>query len=69
MKALRSFTATLLMLVAMAASAENIKTVIGSLKYELDTEAKVATVIQGDYQNRTYIVIPNTVEYGGGNIL
>ena len=66
MKTLKLLTATMLMLVAMAAGAETISHVtIGNLVYSLDTDTKVATVT--DYSNEpTDVVIPNTIEYGGG---
>ena len=65
MKTLKLLTATMLMLVAMAAGAETISHVtIGNLVYSLDTDTKVATVT--DYSNEpTDVVIPNTIEYGG----
>ena len=65
MKTLKLLTATMLMLVAMAAGAETISHVtIGNLVYSLDTDTKVATVT--DCSNEpTDVVIPNTIEYGG----
>ena len=68
MKSLKLLTATMLLLVAMAAGAETISDVtIGNLVYSLDTDTKVATVA-GHYGNKpTDVVIPNTIEYGGGN--
>ena len=67
MKTLKLLTATMLLLVAMAAGAETISDVtIGNLVYSLDTDTKVATVT--DYSNEpTDVVIPNTIEYGGKN--
>ena len=69
MKKLKLLTATMLLLVAMAAGAETISDVtIGNLVYSLDTDTKVATVT--DCSNEpTDVVIPNTIEYGGGIIL
>ena len=67
MKTLKLLTATMLMLVAMAAGAETISDVtIGNLVYSLDTDTKVATVT-GYYSSNepTDVVIPNTIEYGG----
>ena len=67
MKTLKLLTATMLMLVAMAAGAETISHVtIGNLVYSLDTDTKVATVT-GYYSSNepTDVVIPNTIEYGG----
>ena len=69
MKSLKLLTATMLLLVAMAAGAETISEVtIGNLVYSLDTDTKVATVM-GYYSSNepTDVVIPNTIEYGGGN--
>ncbi len=59
----------MLLLVAMAAGAETISDVtIGNLVYSLDTDTKVATVTGYDISNKlTDVVIPNTIEYGGGN--
>ena len=67
MKTLKLLTATMLMLVAMAAGAETISHVtIGNLVYSLDTDTKVATVTGYDSSNKpTDVVIPNTIEYGG----
>ena len=67
MKSLKLLTATMLLLVAMAAGAETISDVtIGNLVYSLDTEAKVATVTGYDRSNEpTDVVIPNTIKYGG----
>ena len=69
MKTLKLLTATMLMLVAMAAGAETISHVtIGNLVYSLDTDTKVATVTGYDRSNEpTDVVIPNTIEYGGKN--
>ena len=69
MKTLKLLTATMLLLVAMAAGAETISDVqIGNLVYSLDTDTKVATVT-GYYSSNepTDVVIPNTIEYGGEN--
>lgn len=68
MKTLKLLTATMLLLVAMAAGAETISDVtIGNLVYSLDTDTKVATVTGYDSSNKpTDVVIPNTIEYGGG---
>ena len=67
MKTLKLLTATMLLLVAMAAGAETISDVtIGNLVYSLDTDTKVATVTGYDSSNEpTDVVIPNTIEYGG----
>ena len=67
MKTLKLLTATMLLLVAMAAGAETISDVtIGNLVYSLDTDAKVATVTgYGGSNNPTDVVIPNTIEYYG----
>ena len=69
MKTLKILTATMLLLVAMAAGAETISEVtIGNLVYSLDTDTKVATVTGYDRSNKpTDVVIPNTIKYGGGN--
>ena len=69
MKTLKLLTATMLLLVAMAAGAETISDVtIGNLVYSLDTDTKVATVTGYDSSNKpTDVVIPNTIEYGGKN--
>ena len=69
MKTLKLLTATMLLLVAMAAGAETISNVtIGNLVYSLDTDTKVATVTGYKRSNKpTDLVIPNTTEYGGGN--
>ena len=69
MKTLKLLTATMLLLVTMAAGAETISDVtIGNLVYSLDTDTKVATVTGYDSSNEsTDVVIPNTIEYGGGN--
>ena len=69
MKTLKLLTATMLLLVAMAAGAETISQVtIGNLVYSLDTDTKVATVTGYDSSNKpTDVVIPNTIEYGGKN--
>ena len=71
MKTLKLLTATMLLLVAMAAGAETISDVtIGNLVYSLDTDIKVATVTGYDSSNKpTDVVIPNTIEYGGKIIL
>ena len=66
MKTLKLLTATMLLLVAMAAGAETISDVtIGNLVYSLDTDTKVATVTGYDSSNKpTDVVIPNTIKYG-----
>ena len=71
MKTLKILTATMLLLVAMAAGAETISEVtIGNLVYSLDTDTKVATVTGYDRSNKpTDVVIPNTIKYGGGGEL
>ena len=69
MKTLKLLTATMLLLVAMTAGAKTIsKVTIGNLVSSLDTNTEVLAIKEYDRINKpTDVVIPNTIEYGGGN--
>lgn len=61
----RLFSIAMLLASSMVVKAEVIEATVGDLNYEIDTDLKEATVIWGDYDGFTDLVIPAKVNYEG----
>ena len=61
----RLFSIVMLLVSSMVVKAEVIEATVGDLNYEIDTDLKEATVIWGDYDGFTDLVIPAKVNYEG----
>lgn len=61
----RLFSIVMLLASSMVVKAEVIEATVGDLNYEIDTDLKEATVIWGEYEGFTDLVIPANVNYEG----
>ena len=61
----RTFIIAMLLASAMGVSAEKVETIVGDLKYEIDTETKEASVIKGDYSGLYFVTIPEKIAVEG----
>lgn len=62
---LRLLSIAMLFASSMVVKAEVIEATVGDLNYEIDTDLKEATVIWGEYEGFTDLVIPANVNYEG----